>query len=123
MKSILTISSFFLISCFLKKTPIERQDRNTSYLVYKIDSIKTVYLIYAKKEGVKYKILSQKEKLNQGEVIKTNNYYAFKLHSIFTQKEDLVTGVYYHQVPIAIERDSIMNLHEASNVRALRFFK
>ncbi|MCO5951041.1 hypothetical protein [Mucilaginibacter flavidus] len=120
MKKIFIITSLLLAACVTRKVLTSHQGQSDSYLVYKIDSIKSLYIIYAKKNGVRYKILSQKEYPKYGDDIKLNNYYNFIMQTLFTQKEDLVQGMYFHDVAIAIERDSIMSLHEAINVRGLK---
>lgn len=95
--------------------------------IIKIDSIGNVYIIYAKKENVYYKILSDKigengennEACNQ---IIIEHYYNLKLKSMFddrTRPSFKITGVLYNEQEIEFERDSINDLHFAENIKGL----
>jgi hypothetical protein len=92
--------------------------------IIKIDSIGNVYIIYAKKENVYYKILSDKisennEACNQ---IIIEHYYNLKLKSMFedrTRPSFKISGVLYNEQEIEFERDSINDLHFAENIRGL----
>lgn len=109
---------------------------DTSYKVYKIDSINSYYLIYAKKNDSIYKIVSKKVAIgNNDNRININSEYFFKLHSnladahignmkILPQNSLLVNCFYYDDsTSICLERDSINELYHADNVKGLYFIK
>ena len=102
----------------------------TSYKVYKIDSINTYYLIYAKKGDTLYKIVSTKEIIENCERIKVNVRYDFKLHSslsdfkignVTIHQTDLNVSCYAYDAStyICLERDSINDLYYADNIKGL----
>lgn len=106
------------------------------YKVYKIDSINSFYLIYARKGDSIYKIVSKKKQHQVcNTTIITNGKYEFKLHSQSynpkTGKLDelpenvlLVSCFYYDDLTkICLERDSINDLHYADNVEGLCFLR
>lgn len=105
------------------------------YKVYKIDSIHSYYLIYAKRNNIHYKIVSDKSPLGNCKSIMINHEYAFNLQSrndsrrlskIKLSPEALmrINCFYYDDSTfICLERDSISDLHSAKNVRGLCFLK
>ncbi len=111
------------INCHYKSLQKFNNNKKTEsgFKVYKIDSIKSVYLIYARNKNQPYKILSHKEPTNDGGLIKINSYYNFKLVAIFNKKYDLVDGTVYYDAPVEIEQDSILTLYSAENVVGLHF--
>ena len=104
---------------------------STPYKVYKIDSINNWYLIYARKGDSLYKIVSEKRVYENCNKIQINKAYNFILHSriypdqlggitINTIRHDLVTCFSYDDSTIiCLERDSINDLHYASNLKGL----
>jgi hypothetical protein len=102
-----------------------------SYIVYKIDSIHTWYLIYARKGDSLYKIVSKKMIIENCNRIEVKKYYAFHLHSsiygykiagktILPQNTQLVNCFAFDDsTNICLERDSINDLHYADNVKGL----
>ena len=82
MKNSIILLSMFLFAC----TSIKKQENISKidklYNVYKIDSINSYYLIYAKKNDSLYKIVAQKEKRNNCNMIKSGSSYKFILHSM-----------------------------------------
>jgi len=129
----LIFALIILCSCSLSKsrTPTQTISAFELYKVYKIDSIHNFYLIYAKKRDSIYKIVSQKYMDESCNRIRVNNEYQFNLHSSLTnrrigsdvilpQNSLLVNCFYYDDsTTICIERDSINDLHYATNVRGL----
>ena len=108
------------------------KDTTNLYNVYKIDSINSFYLIYARKEKSIYKIVSKKEQnQNCNSTIIMNGKYEFKLHSQSynpkTGKLDelpenslLVNCFYYDDsTTICLERDSINDLFYGDNIKGL----
>jgi hypothetical protein len=76
------LSLIFLASCqTYKKKPFEINDK-ASFEVYKIDSINSYYLIYAKKADTLYKIVSNKEKVKECYSIRKEMKYKFKIHAV-----------------------------------------
>lgn len=104
-----------------------------SYRVYKIDSINTYYLIYARKEDSIYKIVSKKIKVDNCYNIEINKSYEFILHSSLTdrhigkkrilpQNSQLVTCFNYDDsTTICFEGDSIRDLFYSDNIQGLCF--
>lgn len=102
-----------------------------TYQVYKIDSINHFYLVYAKKQDSLFKIVSQKESVQNCNRIRQGGVYEFILRSrsedrhvggkeILPQNSLLVTCFYYDDsTKICLERDSINDLHYAENLRGL----
>ena len=128
-----------IVSCYsqnslnvksLKKDIPESNNVNT-YMVYKIDSINSFYLIYAKKQDTLYKIVSKKARLTNCELIQVNKGYPFILHSRLASRKignapilpGLVNCFYYgDSTSICLEK-SIYDLHSAENVKGLCFLK
>lgn len=71
-----------LISCKNLHSNINKPESQSTYNVYKIDSINNYYLIYAKKHDSIFKIVSLKEQMSDCNKIKKGLNYNFKLHSI-----------------------------------------
>lgn len=106
-----------------------------AYKVYKIDSINTYYLIYAKKGDSLYKIVSKKKPNKNCEEIKIKISYAFKLRSSLTdfhignvlisakQLTNVNCYTYDDSTKICLERDSINDLYHADNIQGLCYIK
>jgi hypothetical protein len=102
------------------------------YKVYKIDSINSWYLIYAKKIDSVYKIVSRKEIVMNCSKIQINKEYHFKLISWFPSNQKGL-DISFKSIPhlagygfddsttITLEKDSINDLMYAENVRGLCF--
>lgn len=112
--------------------PLQIKD-TISYKVFKIDSINSYYLIYARKGDSLYKIISKKDTIDNCNQIILYGEYNFNLHSILTNK---ITGqteeqaqnsllvncfVFDKQTTICLERDSINDLDYADNIKGLCF--
>jgi len=114
-----------------KSTTFKRT--SLDYKVYKIDSIDNYYLIYAKKSKTLYKIVSHKLSVVNGNRIKLNTIYAFKLHSslhdprnrfnLNMSQEEVTCFGYPDSTVICLEGDSIKDLYYADNIKGLCFIK
>lgn len=127
---LLLLISMFFGAC-ANKFSAKSQIKNL-YGIYKIDSVNSYYLIYAKKRDSLYKIVSSKDGTNKGKKISINNFYKLNLVSIWNQPI-LINGVnvspsttphvtclgFDDSTNICIERDSINDLHRADNLRGL----
>jgi len=139
MKKVLPFLFLAFLGCVQMKNGTEHSkgvQKNDLYTIYKIDSINSFYLIYAKKGVELYKIVSKKdiEDLNFSK-IQVNNNYSFVLRSHYfntvTRKMDilpensLLVNCYYYDdsTAICLERDSIKDLHYAENINGLRLIK
>jgi hypothetical protein len=69
-----------LVSC---KTKVPQNNSKTIsaplYEIYKIDSVKNYYIIYAKKDRLKFKILSKKQNQYQCDELKINSKYLLQI--------------------------------------------
>lgn len=69
-----------VISCKTTFTESDIKNRSTTlYEIYKIDSIKNYYIIYAKDERLKFKILSKKQNQYKCDKLKINNKYPLQI--------------------------------------------
>lgn len=135
MKYIFVLATIvMLIACSSSKVDNTSMGKSTSaYKVYKIDSINSYYLIYAKKGDSLYKIVSKKEDAKGFERIKINKSYEFELHStllnrqignttILPQNSLLVNCFSYDDsTKICLEGDSIRDLYHADNIKGIYF--
>ncbi len=107
---------------------------DSSYLVYKIDSVNSYYIIYAKKDGGRYKIVSKKENIDKCKCIKINENYNFLLHSGLSSKvrignlsfspnetKEVTCFAYDKTTTICLEGDTIKDLYYADNIKGLCF--
>jgi len=124
----------FFVACASIKPITDNTKTNTTYKVYKIDSINSYYLIYAKKNDSLFKIVSKKATPNNDEKIKINKRYSFKLHSslisfyigkAFVNMKDLHIGgfAYDDSTVITREKDLHYELYYADNIIGLYFVK
>ncbi len=139
MNRLVFVICLTLLSCINSKkvqptVDNSRKDIDSSlYKVYKIDSINTYYLIYAKRKDSLYKVVSKKgENVESLITIKIGGQYDLKLNSIWTKKI-MIGGVnvspsvtpnvtclsFDDSTKICIERDSINDLHQADNLLGL----
>lgn len=113
-----------------KRTAIQKPD--SIFSIYKIDSINSYYLIYAKMNDTLYKIVSRKIENSYCDKIELNKDYFLSLNSIW-RKEMLIDGInvspsvtphvnclhFNDSTAICLERDSINDLYEAKNLLGL----
>jgi hypothetical protein len=100
-----------------------------AFKIVKLDSISNVYLIYARQKDTLYKIVSLKEATHTGRSIVVGASYQLDLVSLFIknfQGYDLsprntldIGGITYSGTLIKVERDSIVDLYRARNVKGL----
>ena len=123
------LGSFLLISCAVKKK-VSSNAINV-YWVYKIDSVNSYYLIYAKKRNELYKIVSKKGSIKKCEKIMVGKGYDFQLFSFLDQqvvingtvipsRSSYINGYGFDDsTTIHLERDSISDLYGARNIYGL----
>ncbi len=129
MRFIYILIAVFSISCSHSKNITNGKTTSSGnikeydsrkYRVTKIDSVKNVYLIYARKDSMLFKIVSAKVGSEDCGNIKISGEYGFIISSIFPDNSPAhVDGIYYHGVPIAVEGDSITHIYIALNVAGL----
>ncbi len=109
---------------------LQHHRQKTEYRVYKIDSVKSFYLIYAQKDSLRYKIVSKKAKADASyEKIRINGYYAFRLHSMSVINGKPITtamstyetsGMYVDDSTIVnFEKETQWDLYYAENIKGL----
>lgn len=122
-------------SCSLSGKNYSGELLNTSniYKVYKIDSINSYYLIYAKKEDSIFKIVSKKQQFENCNIIKENGEYEFDLHSSLfgrniggesiPRPNSLMVNCFSYDdsTKICLEKDSIIDLFYGDNIEGLCF--
>lgn len=106
---------------------------SASFKVFKIDSINTYYLIYAKKGRDIFKIISRKGNEKCPKSISVNQLYSFSLRSILTKNgqqvipPNQINEISWWQIDkntvIRFEGDSINNLYFADNLQGLCLIK
>ena len=129
-KILITVGCIFIV-CFNLKCidSHSTQNANTSYRVYKIDSINNFYLIYANKEGIKYKIVSEKRYCESSDKILKDGYYEFDLSSIIYNSKELpihpgaVGSIKVDSITTIFLEDSINDIFSAKNIKRLCFLK
>lgn len=144
MKTIISIS---ILACLLffscgKKiySPVNQTEQNLAkndslYEVYKIDSINTFYIVYAKRKGINFKIVSKKATSTSCNKILVGSSYNLKLKSILKQGVKLGDKIissssnllvtcftFENNTEICREKD-INDLHHAENLIGLCFVK
>lgn len=104
--------------------------RRDCYRVYKIDSINNYYLIYAKKEKQKYKIISEKVGIEShvGELIQSKSCYKFNLEDIRDSSPVgynlIITRFGFEDgTSIGIEANEILTLHTCDDLKGLYFIE
>lgn len=135
MIRMIILSSIVFFCCVSTKPKSESNNMNLGYKVYKIDSLNSYYLIYAKREDSFYKILSKKEYPRLCDQIQEGAVYKFKLHSLLKNRQiagkevlpqnSLLVNCFSFDdsTSICIEKDSINDLHAAENIKGLCYLK
>lgn len=138
--SLLTFAMFFCGCIIIQKgqtssTKTLISQEQSLYKVYKIDSIHSYYLIYARKKDTIYKIVSKKSDLENCNSILINQDYAFRLQGRIASRQaskfrlspeaSLLVNCFSYDdsTSVCLERDSINDLYSAENVRGLCFLK
>lgn len=138
---ILIISIIILVSCKTNKLSKSEDKVDTrelvNYTIYKIDSINSYYLIYAKNGEDLYKIVSKKTNLYNCNKMKLNSNYLLKLRAMEILKpkigDEKTRPMNYldfadpcrkfdDSTKICIER-YMKDLYFADNVKGLCFIK
>lgn len=144
MKTIISISILACViffSCGKKiYNPVNQTEQNLAkndslYEIYKIDSINTFYIVYAKKNGTKFKIVSKKANSARCNKILVGSSYSLKLKSILKQEIKLgdktissssnllVTCFTFEENTKICREEDITDLHYAENLIGLCFVK
>lgn len=136
MRTIIIFLFFYLaFSCRSQKKVLESKNETISlarlrdkYKVIRIDSIKNVFVIYARKDSLWYKIVSLKDTLPCAR-IKIGEDYPFVLMSrvpkefrgknISPSVIPHIAGIDFYGVSIPFERDSINDIFIATNLKGL----
>ena len=94
------------------------------FSVFRVDSIDNYYLVYAKMNNLKYKIISKKDScINK---IQFQKLYKLSLKSVFSgvssyTRLSLSCYTFDNNTIICIEKDSINDLYVTENLRGLCF--
>jgi hypothetical protein len=118
-----------LAACRSSKNPDSLPGKD--FKIVRVDSINNVYLIYARKRNALYKIVSLKAGTHTGRSIVVGSSYPLDLVSLFIknfQGYDLspqrsmdIGGISFSGTLIKLERDSIVDLYRAKNIKGLCF--
>ncbi|MDL2144383.1 hypothetical protein QQY79_17785 [Flavobacterium tructae] len=140
MKTIISISILACVlffSCAKKVSQPMNQtaEKDSLYEVYKIDSINTFFIVYAKRNGTKFKIVSKKTNSAPCNKILVGSSYNLKLKSILKQEIKLgdktissssnllVTCFTFEGNTKICREEDITDLHHAENLIGLCFVK
>lgn len=92
MRKFIFLISLILITSCNSQYIGQNKHNTTKYEVYKIDSINSYYLVYAKKGDSLYKIVSKKEHSINHKKISVNKSYNFILRSM-ASKAPTINGI------------------------------
>src|SRR5215813_7095255 len=126
--SVLTIVLYAISFCKDRSTEINiLSPRDSLYRIEKIDSINSLYVIYASKRNKKFKIVSTKQ-FSNGDQIAINGFYDLKLYSLLYPED-----INLIQSPVGCTKldsltkicveDSILDINSAENLKGLFFQK
>jgi hypothetical protein len=117
-----------LIACSPTRNDSSASEKD--FKIVRLDSLKNVYLIYARQKDTLYKIVSLKNVSGEGRRLVVDSSYHFDLVSLFLrdfQGYDLsprasldIGGISFAGTVIKLERDSIADLYQAKNIKGLR---
>lgn len=136
IRTIIIFLFFYLaFSCGSQKQVSENKNETISlaslrdkYKVVRIDSIKNVFVIYARKDSSWYKIVSLKDtfpctRIKVGEdyplVLMSRVPKEFRGENISPSVIPHITGIDFYGVSIPFERDSINDIFVATNLKGL----
>jgi hypothetical protein len=126
-------SDFNHTSHFGVRISLTYEATDTNYLVYKIDSVNSFYLIYAKWGDSFYKIISKKEERFDLPKIQVDSTYNFRLHSRsanahignmnIPRENSLLVNCFYFDdsTKICLEPPLMTDLYFADNLHGLHF--
>lgn len=107
---------------------ISLADLRDKYKVVRIDSIKNVFVIYARKDSLLYKIVSLKDSMPCVQIKVGENYplllmsrvpKEFRGENISPSVIPHISGIDFYGVSIPFERDSINDIFVATNLKGL----
>lgn len=113
MKSIVILIAFVIGACCAsKEQTFKHEEFGLDYKIVNIDTIAHIYLIYAERDNVIYKIISPEVGEVNCELIREGGNYRFDLRSYFLpeqihQKERLTGIKFQGQIIILEEQDGI----------------
>lgn len=106
--------------------PIAVNTIDSSYKVYRIDSVSNFYLVYASRDSIRHKIVSSKQSCEKGDRIEIGNNYTFRLRSMLYDFDGvkvvpggLVGCIYVDGATKICIEDSITDLESAENLIGL----
>ncbi len=104
---------FILGICFLfSKTTIAQANEKeiSKFEILNIDSVRSVYIIYAKRNDSTIKIVSKKESLNDCEFIMKGRFYQLTIESLlkYSASKRHIGGVKYNGILIKLEGGNII---------------
>lgn len=107
------------------------KSKDSSFYVYKIDSINNYYLVYGKVDNEMYKIISRKQLIGQCDNVMAGRSYYLSIQSILFKKVN-IGGVVRERVGappscmifddstiICLEKGLVMDLFESKNLSGL----
>tara|TARA_R100001377_G_C3177701_1_gene105415 strand:+ start:644 stop:1069 length:426 start_codon:yes stop_codon:yes gene_type:complete len=133
--SIIVCVLFFSCAKKVSQSMNQTTEKDSLYEVYKIDSINTFYIVYAKRNGTKFKIVSKKANSEHCNKIFVGSSYNLNLKSILKQEIKLgdktitsssnllVTCFTFEDNTKICREEDITDLHHAENLIGLCFVK
>jgi hypothetical protein len=121
MKALIFISGL----CFvLSKMAIAQTSgkEGSKFEILNIDSVQSVYVIYAKRNDSTIKIVSRKENLNNCEPILKGGSYEFEVESLlkYSASKRHIGGVKYNEILIKLEGGNVIwDLFTTENLKGL----
>lgn len=99
-------------------------DSTNIYRITKIDSIENIYVLYAQKNKLIYKIVSIHDSVKCIKNIEIGNFYNLSLRSVFPPnylQKDRVSFVRYGSVniPVGGEKEMVWDLFSVENLKGL----
>ncbi len=102
----------------------QHRTSNDKFEIIDIDSVQTIYVIYAKKRDSTFKIVSQKVNSNNCKSIIKGGFYDFKIKSLLENipGKRHIGGIKYGGVLIKLEgKQIIWDLFDSENLKGLCF--
>ncbi|MBW8684696.1 hypothetical protein [Chitinophaga rhizophila] len=121
--SIILVLTFVSIG-FCQSSSSSPLDQTPLYKIHRIDSVESVYLIYAQRDGQIMKIASVKDSLSIGETIVLGKYYKLRLSSYLDESKVAgklhIHGIMINEVLIELEGGKVTwDLFSCINLKGL----